>query len=71
MMKIAIPPELANTVDGKEFMILNSWTNDKELEAVMVFLSDVGADVMRRAPVCMSDGTFFTARTPYYQVKYI
>jgi hypothetical protein len=39
-----------------------------ELEAMMVFISDEGANVMRRAPVWMMDSTFFTAPKPYYQV---
>jgi len=36
---------------------------------MMILMSDVGADVMRRAPIWMMDGTFFSAPTPYYQVK--
>lgn len=69
-MKTAIPPKLANTTDGNEFLILNSWTDDLELEEVMIFLSDVGANVMRRASIWMLDGTFFTALTAYNQVQY-
>jgi len=69
VMNTVIPSSLTNTADGTEFMILNSWINDLEEEAMMIFMSDVGADVMRRAPIWMMDGTFFSAPTPYYQVK--
>ena len=68
-MNRVIPSTLTNTADGSEFMILNSWMNDIEQEAMMVFMSDVGADMMRQAPIWMMDGTFFSAPTPYYQVK--
>lgn len=69
VLSAAIPSTLTNTADNTEFMILNCWTNDMELEGLMVFLSDVGADILRRSPVWMLDGTFGTAPAPYYQVK--
>jgi hypothetical protein len=31
-----------------------------ELEAMMVFMSKAGADMMRRDPVWMMDGNFYT-----------
>ncbi len=71
VMKAVIPASLSNTVDGLEFLILNSWINDLELEAIMVFMSKAGADVKRRASVRMTDGTFYTVPNPYYQVSMI
>jgi hypothetical protein len=68
-MKAVIPGSLSNTADGSEFLILNSWINDLELESTMVFMSDAGADVMRRAPDWMMDGTFYTVPKPFYQVS--
>jgi hypothetical protein len=38
-------------MDGSEFMILHSWINDMDLEAMMFFIFEAGADVMRRAHV--------------------
>jgi hypothetical protein len=46
VLTAAIPTSLTNTADNTEFLVLNSWTNDMELEGLMVFLSDVGADVL-------------------------
>jgi hypothetical protein len=34
-----------------EFLILNSWINNMELETMMVFMSKACSDVTRRAPV--------------------
>jgi hypothetical protein len=71
VMKAVIPAFPSNTADGLEFLILNFWINDLELEAIMIFMSEAGADMMRRAPVRMTDGTFYTAPNPYYQVSMI
>lgn len=71
VLTAAIPTSLTHTADHTEFMVLKSWTNDTELEGIMVFLSDVGADVLRRSPVWMMDGTFSTAPDPFYQVTII
>jgi hypothetical protein len=68
VLTAAIPASLTHTADNTEFLVLNSWTNDMELEGLMVFLSDVGADVLRRFPVWMVDGTFNSAPVPFYQV---
>jgi hypothetical protein len=51
--------------------VLNSWTLNKELEELMVFLSDVAADVLRPHPVWLLDCTFNTAPVPFYQVTII
>jgi hypothetical protein len=68
VIKTTIPSSLSSSADEKEFLILNSWTNENELESMMVFMSDVGADILRRAPIWMMDGTFRTAPSPFYQV---
>jgi hypothetical protein len=39
-------------MDGSEFLIHHSWINDVELEAMMVFIFEAGADVMRRSSPC-------------------
>jgi hypothetical protein len=71
VMKPVIPASLSNTANGWEFFVLNSWINDLELEAMMVFMSETGADVMRRAPVWMMYGTFYIAPKPSYQVTMV
>jgi hypothetical protein len=46
------------SADGKECLITNSWINENELESLMVFMSNDGADILRQAPIWMIDGTF-------------
>ena len=71
IMSTDIPTKLSLSADGKEFLITNAWINVNELESMMVFMSDDGADILRRAPTWMVDGTFKVAPDPFYQVKYI
>jgi hypothetical protein len=63
-----IPNKLSLSADGKEFLITNSWINENELESLMVFMSNDGADILRRAPIWMMDGTFKVVPKPFYQV---
>jgi hypothetical protein len=70
-MKTVIPASLSNTTDGSEYLILNLWINYLKFEAMMVFMSEAGADVMRRAPVWIMSGTFYTAPKLYYQASMI
>jgi hypothetical protein len=37
-----------------------------ELQAMTVFISEADADLMRKAPVWMMEGTFFTIPKSYY-----
>jgi hypothetical protein len=69
--KAVIPSSLSNTADGSEFLILNSGISDLELESMMVFMSEAGADVMRKAPVWMIDGIFYTTPKPFYQISMV
>jgi hypothetical protein len=69
VMKAEIPSNLSKTADGKEFLLLKDWTNGNELESIMVFMSDDGAEILRRAPTWMMDGTFKCAQVPFYQVQ--
>ena len=72
LMKADIPSRLTQTADGGEFLIKHGWINRLESESMMIFLSDMGADIMRRSPVWMIDGTFSTSPAPFHpqgQVK--
>lgn len=71
VMKTVIPSKLSLTADQREFLILKEWTTKSELETILVFMSDSAADVMRRAPTWMMDGTFKVRPVPYYQVTII
>jgi hypothetical protein len=47
LMKTEISENLRKTADGEEFFIMNSWTNISELESILVFMSNSGADIMK------------------------
>jgi hypothetical protein len=68
LMKTEIPENLSKTADVEEFLIMNSWTNICELESILVFMSNSGADIMKKATTWMMDGTFKICPVPFYQV---
>ncbi len=67
-MKTEIPENLSKTADGEEFLIMNSWTNICELESILVFMSNSGADIMKKATTWMMDSSFKICPVPFYQV---
>jgi hypothetical protein len=70
-MKADIPTSLNQTANGGEFLKKHSWINELESESLMIFLSDMSADIIR-SPVWLKDGTFSTSPAPFYpegQVK--
>ena len=67
-MSITFPEKFTKTNDGAEFLRLKSWTNESEDEALLVFLSDTGAHVLRTHELWLLDGTFATAPVPFAQV---
>ena len=67
-MEIDLPDSLAKTADGKEFIILHDWTNEMQLEAITVLLSDDRVEVIRKAPIWMLDRMYSTSPVPFYQV---
>ncbi len=72
LMKADIPSSLNQTANGGEFLIKHSWINELESESLMIFLSDMSADIIRRSPVWLKDGTFSTSPAPFHpqgQVK--
>ena len=69
IMDIDFPEKLRTTKDGQDFLTLQSWVDENELSSILVFLSTPGAEILKRAPVWLMDGTFKTAPEPYKQVK--
>ena len=67
-MSITFPEKFAKTHDGAEFLRMKCWTNDDEDQAMLVFISDTGAHVLRTHKVWLLDGTFSTAPAPFSQV---
>ena len=68
-MSITFPEKFAKTNDGSEFLRMKCWTNDNEDEAMLVFLSDTGAHVLRTRKVWLLDGTFATAPAPFTPIR--
>ena len=67
-MTANFPEKFSKTNDGKDFLRLKSWTNEDENEAVLVYISDTGAQVLRTHKVWCMDGTFRTTPSPFSQV---
>ena len=65
------PQQFAKTNDGSEFLILQCWTNEEETEAMLVFLSNTGAQVLKSHKVWLLDGTFRSSPSPFKQVYVI
>lgn len=68
IMKMDLPAKYTTTADGREFLVMNSWTNNTENESLMVFISNTGADILKTAPVWLMDGTYRISPVPFYQV---
>ena len=41
------PEKFSKTSDDKDFLRLSCWTNEEEEEAVLVYISDAAAQVLR------------------------
>ncbi len=67
-MKMDLPAKYTTTADGREFLDMNSWTNNTENESLMVFISNTGADILKTALAWLMDGTYRISLVPFYQV---
>ena len=65
-MEINILAKFSTTADGDPFLLTREWFD--ETRSVCVFLSNFGADILRRHHVWCLDGTFKTTPVPYAQV---
>ena len=65
-MTTNFPETFSKTNDSKDFLRLKSWTYENE--AVLVYISDTGAQVLRTHKVWCSDGTLRTIPSPFSQV---
>jgi len=67
-MTTNFPEKFSNTNDGKDFLRLKSWTNEDENEAVLVYISETGSQILRTHKVWCMDGTSRTTPSPFSQV---
>ena len=51
IMEMEIPDKYKNTADDSEFLAHHNWLNQDKKEAVLLFISDFGADILRRAEI--------------------
>ena len=69
------PEKFSKTNDGKDFLRLKSWINEDENEAVLVYISDTGAEVLRTHKVWCMDGNLtnhsFTLQSGIHSQGYI
>ena len=70
-MNSTFPEKFRNTNDNKDFLRLQTWTNEAEDEAMLLYISDTGAQVLATHKVWCLDGTFQTTPSPFKQVYVI
>ena len=57
-MNMELPSKYTQTADGGEFLVLNCWVTNAEKASIMLFLSDMGVDILRQAKTWLMNGTF-------------
>ena len=68
-METNIPDKFSNTADGETFLLARQWFDNTR--SVCVFLSNFGAEILRKHHIWCLDGTFKTTPIPYAQVMLI
>ena len=61
-----IPDAYSKTADGEEFLLSREWVDDSR--SMCIFLSNFGADILRKHSTWCLDGTFKTCPLPFVQV---
>ena len=56
------------TADGREFLLHRDWLDEHQTKAMAVFLSDWGAEVLRKSSNWLLDGTFRSTLAPFAQI---
>ena len=59
-----LPKEFTQTNDKGDFLILQSWTSEAKEGGLLVYLSDFGADILKRHSLWLLDGTFNQRQHP-------
>ena len=65
-----LPEKFTQTNDSGEFLILQSWTDNFEQAGLLVFLSDLGANILKTHSLWLMDGTFRSIPAPFSQVGF-
>ena len=60
--------KFGKTNDNKDFLRLQAWTNEAEAEALLLYISDTGTQVLATHKVWCLDGTFQTRPSTFKQV---
>ena len=70
-MNTVIPDEFKKTADNGEFLYFLDWVDNAKTECMAIFLSDWGADILKRSRMWFCDGTFSVTPDPFKQVYII
>ena len=64
-----MPVEYTLTSNNMEFLRFHDWSNKDKEDGLMIFISDFGAEVLKKNKIWLMDGTFMSAPEPFKQVS--
>ena len=67
----AFPPKYTTTADGHNFLLLKDYVSENSEDALVVFMSPFGQQLLQSSKVWLSDGTFWSAPPPFKQIYLI
>lgn len=67
-MDIIMPDSYSKTADKGTFLIHKSWVDIMQTKSMALFMSDWGAEVLRKHKIWLMDGTFKTTPAPFAQI---
>ena len=63
-----IADTFTKTADKREFIIFKDWVDEDEEEAMVMFMSDWGADILKHHSTWLFDGTYSACPVPSTQI---
>ena len=70
VMATELPTKFVKTNSGDDFLRLQDWVDAGQTKGMLIFISDFGADVLKRNPTWLMDGTFKICPDPFKQVNF-
>jgi hypothetical protein len=68
LKELIIPPEFTTTLDGKPFLLYDSYSQNQEIPRILIFSTTENLDMMVDCEHLYIDGTFSSSPTIFYQL---